>query len=398
MYSNMAKNILQEFKENALSFKRNHYDTFVGNMRLKSVRKNMEKTSVGRAIIQNLEDNNVGVFIDQWMPRGQHGTLWAHVNHDNWTNGRPEVTHNTMCLNPRNGVEQMMDVLFHEARHAMQNSQMGLVNPSKLCSAEDYLWHTRMVEADAQASAVELTYKHYKETGSRMDYKYTVDHSPFKSMHKAFAKSVKKNPDNLHNGVAKREAFDTWFKGESRFFSSRSNTEVYDHNDLMRRMPGWMESIDTFKPDIQEGALTKDDFMVIGTISSDGKPYKGSNYLDLPGYPAIDSPMYREGFTDFAKNQMKFVNQHDLPKLKKSLSDTLGQAKQDMGLDQKKTDGPDSETSHFGRTSHTQQQNGVKKQNAGHTGGTASKGPSARQTFAPAPKPPTSAMGGRGKR
>lgn len=304
----MVRNILKQFQENLQDLHVKYVEPVIAKSRGKRLQNLLEQTETGE-MIGRLFTSKAGQVCWDTSMRGQgNGYVCSEIDMKNWTHGAPKVSAYYMMMNPWRDGEKTLETFAHEVRHMSQNHVLGMVFPNKLCTAEDAMWHTRMCEADAQATAVEMLFQHYQELNAPDEYRRVIENSDYKDMHEVFCKAVEDNPDNLYNGVAKREAFDMWFKDEDPQSEYMSRKDIYDYKNAFEGIDNWFALLEQVKPNMEADRLTKADFLPLGQLGYDEQVSDTVNYFDLPGYPSIDDDYYRGGFADVVSLNIDAIN------------------------------------------------------------------------------------------
>ncbi len=195
-----------------------------------------------------------------------------------------------MLLDPAEGDDKLIALIFHEGRHAKQY-MAGLALPGKVLSPQHVAIYTRMLEADAESAAVIAAFR-LKLAGDDSVWKaaYCDGYEPMFDAAEAF---YKKDPAALDNGDLRRAAFDAWFTPELR--------HTYDMRSLTRKFPWLIETLATNPGNgfVREG-LTIGDLDKLGTL--DGT---NVNYLQLPGKKSLADPAYTENFSPAASKALE---------------------------------------------------------------------------------------------
>jgi hypothetical protein len=151
-------------------------------------------------------------------------------------------------------------------------------------SPVERIWYDRAVEADAQATAVEIAWK-LKDTGKPAAWNsLTSFEEPGNTIATAYEKQALADPASVDDGRAKRAAFDEWFVTKTRL--DYSFTELYN---------GWAveKVIDKDKLEKLTAHGSKLEPLKVSDIEKLGE-LSSVNYLTLPGGRALDDPYYRK--------------------------------------------------------------------------------------------------------
>ncbi|TVQ84128.1 MAG: hypothetical protein EA357_03450 [Micavibrio sp.] len=188
--------------------------------------------------------------------------------------GKYSYSRPTIILNAALGDNNITQALVHEVQH-LRHHLNGLGNPDRILSEEDHQLFRAVQEADAQAAAVDVTFK-MKLKGDGKPYERTAAIG-YEDMCRAYEKAYEADPQSIRDGRAKRAAFDAWFTKQSRVAHYDRNT-VDVHTPFLENLRK-KYSGHGLKP----GRLKKEWIRKIGALSD-------VNYLDLPGQPdALDT-------------------------------------------------------------------------------------------------------------
>lgn len=255
-------------------------DDMAAALRLKKIRDLLEVTEQGREALRFLDCRNIPVvFADR-------GGTARYCSRRCWVVDRLEMVKGSerVELSLDAADELLAGSLIHELRHARQAAK-GVLYPDRLVSPADYIWHKRVMEADAEAEAVLRAFE-IKQAGQDALFETRRD-GVFGDMCKAAEAQYAKDPASLRDGRLKRAAFDAWFTS----FGCQ-NRHFYDAEALSG---GWETHEARFdlakkKNGVGEALQLRD----IEKIAMAGE--EEVNYLMLPGFLPLDAPCYREGF------------------------------------------------------------------------------------------------------
>lgn len=180
------------------------------------------------------------------------------------------------------GRDMLVASLAHEARHIRQYVK-GYGFTNVFPKAAEMCWLTRVQEADAQAYAIETAWR-LKQNGDAAPFA-VIRAAGYRDCCNAFEAAVRKNPENLENGVARRMAFDAWFvetgydlKG---YYDKKTRTEgVAFMKNMLRRRPK--------SHGLKTGLMSARWLAGIGGID-------GKNYLKTKGCRRLDDLHYTRG-------------------------------------------------------------------------------------------------------
>lgn len=120
-------------------------------------------------------------------------------------------------------INPILWIAAHEFRHAWQD-EIGIFDLIPHLNARELLMLERAYEADCVAFQLTVCWE-LKEQGDPAVWKHVKKNYPKEAL--AFEKSVKKNPESLHSGIAQNEAVKTWL-------SNVRNFDFYDSKSLAR--------------------------------------------------------------------------------------------------------------------------------------------------------------------
>ncbi|MDF3024792.1 MAG: hypothetical protein K0R10_2153 [Alphaproteobacteria bacterium] len=177
-------------------------------------------------------------------------------------------------------------VLTHELQHKRQMDHKVLnAIHDKAPSPIELLWHNRMTEADAEATAIDIAWK-LKENGKPEAWTHirTARDWPI-ALAAEYEKKALADPSSVASGAAKRAAFDAWFDAFNGGVSVMYNEQGISKTPAPEGLEEMHKAGKPFAP------LTVADMEKIGDIGP-------VNYLKLPGGKPLDSPDYRRADFD----------------------------------------------------------------------------------------------------
>lgn len=248
--------------------------------RLSDIFNRMARHPEGAALIRFFQDEKIGVIFSADTNGG--GAVYSAEYIP--ANGQWTATPGTKMIeiNPHTDDNRIISSLFHEGQHAKQDLA-GVFYPDKLLSAHDFVWYTRMTEADAQANAV-INLLKMKLQGDALPFDQEKN-GVYSSMFTAAENGYSKDPTSLDDGSLKRDIFDAWF-------ICPGLKSTYNRAVTLQNLPwiGWMLE---YYPDhgLTKADLTTAEIEKIGTASQEK-----INYLTLPGAKPLDDPYYKDGF------------------------------------------------------------------------------------------------------
>jgi hypothetical protein len=183
-------------------------------------------------------------------------------------------------------IGSVIATLVHELQHKRQMDHKVLnAIHDKTPSPIEILWHDRMIEADAEATAVDIAWK-LKENGKPEAWKHirTAREWPI-ALAAEYEKKALADPSSVASGAAKRAAFDAWFDAFGGVVS-----EIYNKQGASKTLSS--EALEEMhKAGKPFAPLTVADIEKIGDMG-------GVNYLKLQGSKPLDSIYYRRADFD----------------------------------------------------------------------------------------------------
>lgn len=276
-----VKKLFIRNKEGVTGFQEKYNDyKFANKMKAK-----LARIPEGRDIIDFIEKHDVKIQADCQMDKLARFTYCRVV--DNKT-GIEHVQEPRILINPfmaEGDEDYMMHNLLHEVWHIKQHMEHVGRLPV-LMTFPDMCLQTRVLEADAESFAIEMSYK-YKEAGHPKAWHMAMQ-SCYGLMAERYEKSVNENAENLHNGYARRAAFDAWF-------SLRDLKHRYDKASADIQLSE--EKFHREKPGVyhEQRRLNMSELQAIGDLSR-------VNYLKLPATANLQHPHYTHDIHTGAKH------------------------------------------------------------------------------------------------
>lgn len=203
-------------------------------------------------------------------------------------NGTDKIVTNALKLPAYSNHGRLVSYLVHELQHIHQ-AQKGMLRlgVQKTVSPMESVWYERAIEADAKATSVDISYKLMKaghpEAWNEMKMRRTAS----RDFIRAYEDAVKKDPQSVENGFAKRAAFDAWFDAKLSYNGDTVSRLYNDQGLSSYSLPNTPEK-EARRP---MAHLEAGDIRRLGTLSA-------VNYLELPGTRALDDPYYRKNDFD----------------------------------------------------------------------------------------------------
>lgn len=269
---------------------------FVENLRVNRALDTLSSIPEGKALVDQARAASVSIGLDA-NPYARGGRF----------SGDNSVREGSYIRTPRDIVTHgysthgvVVQQMAHELRHAAQAGADRITGfNDRVLSPVEAIWHNRFIEADAEATAVDIAWK-LKQAGKPDAWNaMSKGNASFPGVAAAYEKIALTDPHAQINGQAKRAAFDAWFS--SAWKNGVKVSDVYNK-----------QAIDTY-PDAEDvkkmvahgrplGGLSVGELQKLGTL--DG----GSvNYLDIPGAKPLDSPHYRDGMPVFTQDMRRLV-------------------------------------------------------------------------------------------
>lgn len=256
----------------------------VANLRINRALDTIASIPEGKGLVEVLSLSGVPVKMDNhFLREGAHLGTRSTANSDKGYQSKPvEIVVGAFSTHGR-----LVAHLAHELQHLNQehNSMLTLAS-RKLVSPLEAIWYDAAIEADAEATAVDIAYK-LKRAGKSDAWDEMkngrVNRPEFSA---AYEDAVKKNPAAADNGQAKRAAFDAWFTAKLGRGGLLADAYFAQGWSAYRRTEGALDSAITGNRKAEIGPLSKDDIRNLGKLSR-------VNYFDAPGGRPLDDPYYR---------------------------------------------------------------------------------------------------------
>ena len=277
------------------------YMRMFGRESFKEMDRRIGQFPEGRGMQRFLEDHGVQTSFQLAMPTKTAGRYTVNVM--SWNETVPEMLYPQIYLNAMYDRKSWASSKFHEARHLAQVYECGSLYPKTLCSAEDFIWMDRVLEADAQSYATEMMYRWHTETDKTAEIECLKNGDTkdfYGEMYRAFEEAVAENPENLENGVARRKAFDTWFS--TRIYDEYN----YDVSAATVKIPQWLSLLDKYAPNLDIREMTVEDLTPLGQMTFGPEPPK-NNYLTLPEFRPLDDAFYKEDMNSTTRRELKML-------------------------------------------------------------------------------------------
>lgn len=156
--------------------------------------------------------------------------------------------------------DNALQAVVHETQHLRHHfNELG--NPKNILSLEDHKLLRALQEADAQATAIDVTYKMKVLHGDDAPFQSTCDVG-YAEMGRAYERAYQKDPEAMHNGEAKRKAFEAWFENKDRIAHYNRDTEEVHEPFLQSLYEKYPEH------GMKKGKLTNAWLKALGALSS----------------------------------------------------------------------------------------------------------------------------------
>lgn len=247
-------------------------------LRLQNIFNQLAVIDEGQQVLDFLSQNAVDVVFDRNNPQYAAGNFTVTgIKGSRFLYGSCFIDCNS-TLNDHN----LLQAVIHESQH-IKHHLNDLGNPGFWPSDEDHCLIRRVQEADAQATTTKIVYL-LKEAGYPGPYQEVMN-TIYAPLCDAFAAACQADPQALHNGAAKRAAFDCWFDNDG-------NIQHYDRNTVLHQKPFLQARLyENPHHTIRSGGIREKWLKKIGALSC-------VNYMDLPGYPKITSSCYRRNIKE----------------------------------------------------------------------------------------------------
>lgn len=250
----------------------------------KEIKAKLARIPEGQDILDFIEKNEIEIQTDYQMDKLARFEYRRYFNNET---GMEIIKQPKILINPfmaEGDMDYMMHNLLHEVWHIKQHMEHVGRLPV-LMPFSDLCHQTRMLEADAESFAVEMSYK-YKEAGFDKAW-YAAKRSCYGVMADHYEAAVKADPENAHNGYARRAAFDAWFTLRDlkhRYDKTSANMQHADEKFYQKNPNVYHE-----KRRLMDSEISK-----IGDLSA-------VNYLKLPKTMYLQHPHYSQDICPEAK-------------------------------------------------------------------------------------------------
>jgi len=265
----------------------------VENLRINRALSTLSQVPEGRELVGLLKAANIPVRMEGDL---LHKDAVFFSNLTASENGRLRALPMQIVVPPYSNHGRLVGHLAHELRHLQQAMNDVLyLGSSKQVSPVENLWYNRAIEADASATAVDISYKLHQAGHSDAWREINRSRTWPTSIAKAYETAVKRDPAALANGNAKRAAYDSWFDAKASLGDKL--TQIYTSQGLtMHRVEANLHRENLRAP---MRHLTADDIKKLGAMSG------GVNYLDTPGQRPLDDLHYRRN--NFSKHEAALI-------------------------------------------------------------------------------------------
>ncbi|MDI1226523.1 MAG: hypothetical protein PSY14_02415 [bacterium] len=253
---------------------------YVNNMRMNRALGEISSIPEGKALVDaTCNATRVELNCD---PRFTGG---ANCFSNSYTDGKFQQRSNFITADGYTTMGATIGILIHEMHHERQ-LQNGVMKPlqDKVPSPVEQVWYERAMEADAQATAVDISWK-LKEAGKPAAWTEMEKLGGWRQqVAEAYAKKAEQDPASVESGAAKREAFDTWFSAKTD--NGFTTPQIYNRQAL-NNLPKSEDIHEMYKGGKPLAPITVADIEKLGGIAE-------INYLKLPGGKPLDSMDYRQ--------------------------------------------------------------------------------------------------------
>lgn len=274
--------------QNELFSKENPHQPFKNEERLPHVLNVINQTAVGQKALHDLKAADVPIKMDKLAPKV--GGLYQSQLQINVATGHWAHTDKTLHLSETESTGGLFGNFLHEKRHFDQTEKKLIMMPVYGSPRDAILW-TRIIEADAQAEAVVEQIAAYKEMRAEGNTPCLAMYPVYEAMYKAAADQLKKDPNALENGKAKRAAFDKWFETDVK--------DAYDAQTIKDKWPSIKNAFGKVSGPVMAHDVARSEFEKIGTVEGEK-----INYLTLKGFRTIDDEYYKGGLNSTNQKQV----------------------------------------------------------------------------------------------
>ncbi len=256
----------------------------VQNMRLNNALEELSTIPEGRELVDLIKKNGTELKLDPspLYMGGRAGNIHGVSSKDGY-----QLSPGTVVVAGFATRGEIVGVLAHELQHHRQNVTKTLEPFSQtIPSPIEQLWFNRCIEADAQATAVDIAWK-LKEAGKPKTWNaMKEDLSAFGKIARAYGKAVKHDPESVKDGSAKRVAYDEWFIARVNDFAP-TLSQIYNRQGLNNNLiPHHVDQM--VKEGREFAPMDVSNIEKLGDLSP-----LTPNYLKLPGFKPLDDPFYR---------------------------------------------------------------------------------------------------------
>lgn len=242
-------------------------------------------TEEGLKLVKLLIDNKIPVFFSLDTSIAAHRT--SLELRDGCLMPAADTQH--IVMNPFCDDNVLIAAFLHEARHAEQ-CLSGMALPGTAVPPVHLAIFTRMLEADAQSSAVLQAFK-MKLAGdsSVFDAGMTIGYT---EMFRTAEWEYAKDPSSLNDGRLHRAIFDAWFSdidGNRHGYDEKVFNQIWPFFCMQAAHGGFARQ-----------SLTVEALQKLGTVGGEAV-----NYLALPGSASLGDAQYTDGFSPL--NMLKLL-------------------------------------------------------------------------------------------
>jgi hypothetical protein len=232
----------------------------------------------GAALVSLVKSGAVTVDIDNTLEVG--GRAWPPQRM--LDDGKEVLLPGKVLMNGNMSQGEFVLTLMHELQHQRQ-FDAGLYGPqSKIVSPVETVWYDRAIEADAQATAVDLAWK-LKQAGKPAAWDFARSDTYNPTIPAAYERAALADPQAVADGHAKRAAYDQWFV-EATMGGDKISTN-YGHQGL-KHVWDTEDVAAVAAKGTPLAPMTQGDIQKLGDLSP-------VNYLKMQDQRAVDDVYYR---------------------------------------------------------------------------------------------------------
>ncbi|TAL31851.1 MAG: hypothetical protein EPN97_10600 [Alphaproteobacteria bacterium] len=205
--------------------------------------------------------------------------------------GRVKLNPESVGLYPGQTLGATVMILAHELRHLEQlvTNTLMLEQQGKIVPPVEAVLYTYMIEADAQATATEISFLLMKQ-GKPEAWEYiTKEESNYKDMADGYKNATVREPGAEESGYARKMAFNKWFTTDWSLGYASDNIDYRPSDNIHREM---------LKGGARIENMEQGDFAQLGKYLANADPQK---YAEQVTVPAKDLRRVEQAEKDFTR-------------------------------------------------------------------------------------------------